>query len=335
MSKILNIIILTLLLTAHLYGDKKLDILKLQHKNHIVKEYKTWLGWRDTTLLQRINKSPKNIINYITLDNKIFGYDDIPKQVDIDSGLNKDLIDAIKELPEVVKKQMQKHLIGIFILSGLGSTGYSEYIYNGENYDGGFILLDQDILLNITANKWATWRVNSAFKQNDLYELSLNIEDKSSDTRKQAIQFILLHEIAHLLGPALKAHPRTDEGDPKDFSFSAISWLSFKDSIYDKDFKQRKNIKFYSFKKAKLDIKNTSKILTNLNKSDFCSVYASTSFFEDFAEAYAIYVHTVLMKKAYSLKLLYKNKEIASFKNQYNMNKFKKKRKYFDKLFLK
>jgi len=332
--KILNTIAIISVLWICSLANESLDELKLLHENHAVKKYQTWKAWKNKPISERISVTPKNIIEYVKIDNKLYGFDGIPKKVDINPNFKKDLLDAIKELPNQVTQDLQKYLIGIFIMSGLGSTGFSEHVYKKGNYEGGFIILDQDILSNITANEWASWRVNSAFKKVDDYDLSLKIEGLSTNTRKQAIQFILLHEIAHIIGLSLRAHPKTDDGDPKKFPFSSMSWISFKDSVYDYSFEERKDIKLYSFNKATLNLKDSIKIFSDLSNTDFCSIYASTSFFEDFAEAYTIYVHTMLMKKPYSLKLHYNAKEIQSFENPFMNKNLQKKKEYFDNLFM-
>ncbi len=72
--------------------------------------------------------------------------------------------------------------------------------------------------------------------------------------------------------------------------------------------------------------------MQELNNTNFCSVYGSSSYFEDFAEAYTIYVHTILMKKPYSLKLYQNNKLIQIFENPFKMKNFQKKKEYIEKL---
>jgi len=333
MKKLISIIS-TFILVLSLSANEDMKALKLQHDNHSIKKFQTWKGWSNKSIIKRIYAAPKNIVEYIAMDNKLYGYDDVPTPVaTINPNFKKDLISAIEELPNQIKKQLQTKLIGIFILSGLGSTGFSEHIYKKNDYYGGLIILDQDVLLKLTANEWATWRINSAFKKVDDYALSLKIEETSQNTRKQAIQFILLHEIAHIIGLSEKVHPKTYKGNPNLFPFSSLSWISFTNSIYDKSFKHRKDIKFYRFDKSTMSLKDSDKIILNLINTDFCSLYASNNFFEDFAEAYTIYVHTILMKKPYSLKLQYNGKEIQSLENPFIMKKLHKKKKYFDNLF--
>ena len=334
MVKIFSIIVLIFIFGISIFTDDEMKGLKLQYENHIIKKAQTWKGWKDKSVFERITVVPTNVIEYLEIENKIYEYNAEPTKVAVDTDLKHDLIDAIKELPEQITKQLENNIIGIFIISGLGSTGYTEHVYSGNKYEGAFIVFDQDVLLKITANEWATWRTNSAFKKSDDYVLSLKIEENSTNTRKQAIKFILLHEIAHVLAIEVKSHPRSAQGDPKLFDFSSISWTSYANSIYDKNFKQRKDFKLYSFDKATLELEDAKRMISDLKNTDFCSLYASNNFFEDFAEAYTIYVHTILMNKPYSLTLHHNGKEIESFENPFMMKNLQKKRDYFDKLFL-
>ena len=61
--------------------------------------------------------------------------------------------------------------------------------------------------LKRAANEWATWKESSAFSGNISYRLEAVIEEKESDDRIQAIQYILLHEIGHMVGFAKGGTP--------------------------------------------------------------------------------------------------------------------------------
>ncbi len=324
-----------LLFSVSLFADTQLDELKQMHKNHIVKNYQTWNNWQDKTFTQRIQSAPNNVIEYIGLDNKIYGYEGVPKAAKKDLSFQKDFMEVLNGLPDKVQEQLKKYLIGIFFVSDLGSSGFSEHVYKDGKYYGGWILFDQEILSKLKANEWATWRVNSAFKPSKENKLSLKIANSSNDNRQEAIEFILLHEIGHIVGSASNAHPKPDEwnDDPKKFNYSKISWNSIGESIFDKSFDSRKEFKLYRFDKAELGLDKAKGMISQLKQTDFCSLYASNSFFEDFAEGYAIYVHTILMNKPYELILKYQGKEVASFSDPFGSINIQRKKNYFDALF--
>ena len=331
MNKIFSTIVLISIITF-LNADTNIEHLKQLHKNHNVKKPATWEGWQETPLINRIKTAPNNIIDYIRLDNKIFGFEGIPQKAPFDKNFNNSFINAMEELPPTVLKQLKKYLIGIFFVTDLGSTGFSEHVYKKGKYEGGFILFDQNVLSKLKANHWASWRVNSAFKKDKDYKLSITLEEKRQNNTKQAIQFILLHEIGHIIGLSHKAHPKDEKGDPKHFSYSSISWSSFETSIYDKKFKNRKDFKIYRFDKAKLDIKESKDLIENLKKTDFCSLYGTNNFFEDFAEGYAVYVHTIMMNKPYILNLSCKDEILTTYQNPFSTKNMAEKKEYFDDL---
>lgn len=329
MAKILVLFVFLFSTIGSIYGDD-IEKLKKLHKNHEVRSAKTWEGWKEKPLSKRITTAPKNIIEFIGLDNKIYGYEGVPKKAEQNSTFRKEFLEVLDELPLIVKEQMKKDLIGVFFVTDLGSTGFTEYVYKDGKYYGGFILFDQNILSKLKANEWATWRVNTAFKKQKDYELSLKIADKNKNNTKGAIQFILLHEIGHILALSKNAHPKSEKDDPKKYQYSSISWNSIKESKFDREFKTRKDFNLYRFDRATVSLERSKDMIKELEKTDFCSLYGSNSFFEDFAECYTIYVHSVLMNKPYELSLKYKDKEIVSFKDPFSKNNLKRKKRYFN-----
>lgn len=52
-----------------------------------------------------------------------------------------------------------------------------------------------------------TWKENTPFKDSASYRLDARIEADSDDNRKNAIQYILLHELGHALTVGTDIHP--------------------------------------------------------------------------------------------------------------------------------
>ncbi|MEK6705202.1 MAG: hypothetical protein AABZ06_05390 [Bdellovibrionota bacterium] len=57
------------------------------------------------------------------------------------------------------------------------------------------------------ANEWATWKEQTPFKKDAGFELEAKIEDNINDNRKSAIQYILLHELGHVISVNEYFHP--------------------------------------------------------------------------------------------------------------------------------
>jgi hypothetical protein len=66
-------------------------------------------------------------------------------------------------------------------------------------------VLDPSVLAQ--SKRLGTWKENTPFKPSTEFRLSAVIEEESQNTRKNAIQYILLHELAHVISIGGKIHP--------------------------------------------------------------------------------------------------------------------------------
>src|SRR6185503_19071394 len=91
------------------------------------------------------------------------------------------------------------------------------------------MILDPAVLGKYRANAWATWKENTPFKPAPGVSLQALIERDGEDNRKNAIQYILLHELGHVLPLGRKAHPMwvappPTPMDTADYPFFELSW---------------------------------------------------------------------------------------------------------------
>ena len=96
-----------------------------------------------------------------------------------------------------------------------------------------------------------------------------------------------------------------------DYPFAQLSWAIDGDRYvtkFDASFPQRKDIVYYLG--AKLQADQMVATYDSLERTNFPTLYAATSPGDDFAEAFASYVHTVLMKKPYEIRI-YRDGTIA------------------------
>ncbi|MHC4874098.1 MAG: hypothetical protein ACYTFY_19790, partial [Planctomycetota bacterium] len=152
------------------------NILRQKMDSHPARAESFWQGWTDRLLEDRVAVAPDTLVDYITLDNKLYGYEQKPSNKGIDKSFLSDARQAMKGMPEKVKAQLDKHLIGVFIIKELGTTGYTEILRNFEKNKQGFIVLDVDALSR-NANEWATWKENSPFKKEGRYKVNAVIEN--------------------------------------------------------------------------------------------------------------------------------------------------------------
>jgi predicted Zn-dependent protease with MMP-like domain len=232
------------------------------------------------------------VIEYVDMDNRKSGYPERPFKASPSRKFMTDIQQAFKELPEAVKKQLNKKLAGVFLINDLGTTGFTDDILdeNGNQY-AGYIILDAGVLKDKTANAWSTWKESTPFKQGE-YRIESIIEHKENNDRKNAIQYILLHELGHVLAIKDKIHPHWGK-KPKEiknfkpYEFFHHSWrpnfeMNVYDSIYDKKLMpERRFVRYYWG--AKLTSQQMMDLYNKLEKTNFPTLYAVTNPMDDWA----------------------------------------------------
>ena len=312
------------------------DSLFRELQQHEARDHATWEGWDSREISERIIPAPDVIIDYLRKDNIYNGWEEIPEAARIDPAFHADIISAFVNLPEAVQKHFREYTVAVFLVRQLGGTAYGEVLREYEDIRKGFIVLDVEPLKR-AANEWATWKESSAFSGNISYRLEAVIEEKESDDRIQAIQYILLHEIGHMVGFAEEAHPKLFEGgDPENWPFSKHSWRSSNgdyESLFDDDFEQRKNVRYYKFDDAELRSQDMLDIYQSLVRTNFVSLYAATSMYDDFAETYAMYVHVVIQKRPWTLRIMRDNETVEEIDRPILESRCGAKKEFLDELF--
>jgi hypothetical protein len=309
-KRLLNLFIfsITLLWAFPLYTADKESLLR-ELRQHTARSASTWSEFTGKGFKDRILPAPDIIIDYLRKDNQFQGYKERPKKPEIYHEFLSDIVNAFAELPEVVMKSMNQHVVALFLVEELGGTAYGELLRDFDNNKLGFIVLDVSSL-NRKANEWISWRANSPFVMKGRYIIEAEIEKKISDERKAAIQYILLHEVGHLIGVAKGAHPNwITGGHPQKWPFTKLSWITMERGLigkskYDEIFTNRNKLKFYAFQNASLTSEDIGETYDQLLKTDFVSLYASTNMYDDFAETYAMYVHVVLQNRPFKIKII-------------------------------
>jgi hypothetical protein len=312
--------ILALLLLAALFlpactdgGRARQDKLRAEQTAR-AKVVRTLAYWKDALAIPldaRIGPAPAPLIEFLELDNIEQGYADKPRAPALTDDFMRDVRAALAGLPEQVRRPLAKKLVGIYLVDAMGSSGWSEEVLDADGRAvAGVIVLDAGVLAAQTANAWATWKENTPFKPRAGYRLEARIEDAAQDNRVQAIQFILLHEMGHVLAMGGDLHPSPNAA-PKDlpanppYPFFNLAWSVNRDGKYasrfDAAFTQRREVVYYLG--AKLDAAQMPAVYTALDATSFATLYGATNPFDDFAEAYVTYVHTVLMGRPYAVRL--------------------------------
>jgi len=278
---------------------------------HAVRRLGYWKNALSRPLEERIGAGAPELVAYITLDNLQHAIRNRPRQVMPAPAFVREVRQALAELPPQVREPLAAKLAGIYFIEDIGSTGFNDQIVDPSGKAvAGFIVLDPSTL-NRSANAWATWKESTPFRIASGIRLEALIESEAQNTRKNAIQYILLHELGHIFSIGAAVHPSwtvpPGKVRPADYPFFLLTWTQSADrqsyvSVFDDVFPQRKDIAYYSAP-ARLDAGQMPDVYAALERTSFATLYAATNPFDDFAESFASYVHAELMGKPWEIRI--------------------------------
>lgn len=282
----------------------------------VVRQLSYWstAPWQGRPVVDRIQRhAATEMVEFLRQENASYGLTEIPKRATAPTEFLTDLRAALARLPGPILRLIAQSLTAITLVEDLGSTAFTELILDVDDTPAaGFIVLDVG-RLDRNANAWATYKANTPFSTSEGLALTATIATAENDNRSHAIQYILLHEIAHVLAAVDGAiHPRWDRPLPdnrhleKRFPFTALSWKS-KDGVFigrvDDVWPQRSQIHYYADPKDQIPIQKAPAIYAKYSVSNFSTLYGATNPYDDFAESFVNYVHTMLLSHPYKVTL--------------------------------
>jgi hypothetical protein len=265
-----------------------------------------------------IGPAPPELIEFMHLDNAFQGYSERPVPVNRDSEILRDVVAAMASLPRAIRRIAERRLFYIALVRDLGGgTGYMDVVAGADgSAAGGFIVLDEGALSR-TANAWASWRENSAFQPGAGWHIEVGIEASENDTRVNAIRYILLHELGHVVDAVLGV-TQIGGGNTQniaDNGFYVLSWThpppsqttvlhgDENRSRFDDAWPDRQKLGFYSFDASVFGIDDVVPLYEWLKGTNFPTLYAASSSAEDFAESFVNYVHVVMDGRPFEIRL--------------------------------
>lgn len=287
-----------------------------QLRSHPIRSIDFWRTSLKKDLPNRIAPAPDELIEYMHLDNAFQGYDDRPISAKGDAGFIGDVRLALGSFPAKVKTLLAQALVGVALVRKSGASAYAEVVADAQGHpQGGLIVVDSDALKR-TANEWASWKDMSAFRPAPDLSIDVVIEPAAANNRVNALRYILLHEIGHLVDYRLGITP-LDGGNTQNISnngFFALSWedgqstrsIRLGDKIrsrYDSQWQGREELKFYTFDASAHSMAVARDVYTWLAGTSFPTLYAASSSADDFADSFANYVHVVLSKRPYVIRI--------------------------------
>jgi hypothetical protein len=264
-------------------------------------------------LHEKVFEAPAALIEFLRKDNQKQGIKTLPQPVNITSELRRDIVQALQGIPKVVLNKIGDNFEGIYLVKDLGGSGYTEYsLDNSDKIATIFTVLDAEAL-NRAANDWITWKENSPFIPDPTVKLTAKIARRGEDNKQGALQFIVLHELGHVIGLQKAIHPPWGKLGEKQFSrsypFFNLSWMK-RDRKIERKAKEPLSapLVYYFDGKDKPTAREIPKFYDWLEKTDFPTLYAATSSYDDFAESLATYVHTKLLGKPFEITFEEKGK---------------------------
>lgn len=300
-------------------------------------------SWSAKPWPERLQPATKELVRYISLQNKLDGFDEVPRKAESSLKIAAVLRELQSSFSPAINKLLDERLIGVFSVNDLGSSGFAEEVFDeqsGKVY--ALIVLDQNVLLEKKANDWATWKENSVFLPPKESGLSLHmiIEEHQNNTTQNAARYLLLHELGHVLGTVSNAHPPWTKSRQilSDYPFAKFSWTTFNAgkpvSLYEEKFAERSKIQFYAFAKSQLANNQMADVYRNIRHfTNFVSLQATTSVWEDFAESFATYIHFVRGKRPWQVRIEGEKGAVFILPSCWQESRCREKREFMDKWF--
>lgn len=177
----------------------------------------------------------------------------------------------------------------IYVHKRLGSSAYAGH---GK---GGYILGVRASIIDegLTLSQWATWKEQLPFggdpssysPRPDLPMIDASVPSVSND----ALFFIIAHEFGHIIDFQRRLNGFCADGSCPLGPWTRISWISGRSTRYDARFPARLKLDFYG-SGPKLTKADVEPAYAQLASTDFISLYASTNYYDDFAETLAYYL---------------------------------------------
>jgi len=310
-------------------------------RKHVVKKISFWKPALGLPPNKRIGTAPPELIEFLKLDVMAQSIAAKPKSPTLTPDFIAEVTAAFDELPEEVRRLLGSRLLGIYFIEDIGGSGFTDMAFDENgNATAGFIVLDPAVLMQRAANEWATWRDNTPFKPGSEFRLVAEIEAGNQNNRKNTIQYILLHELAHVISIGGSLHPswNIQPGEVTSLSsypFFQLSWRRSDDgkkfiSRFDAQFPQRTDVVYYFG--ARLATSQMADIYEKLEQTNFVTLYGATRPGDDFAEAFANYVHTVMMGRPFAIRIYREGKVAKVFEACWKQPRCAEKKKILEDL---
>ncbi|MCO4793193.1 MAG: hypothetical protein KC493_05760 [Bacteriovoracaceae bacterium] len=308
MKMLIYLILLSSILSSCSFLEKqRKESLKKKIKASPIQRLSYWDKYKDLPLEERIVPATDEMIKLLNLQNELGGFEEKPKIHKLSKREKEIIKRVVSNIPEKLKKKIESRLAGIMIVDNLGGTGLADAVFEG--FSKGYIVFDK-LIFNKKANDWCTWKESSLFKKGKI-KLKCIIASKDSNTVERAFEYILMHELGHILNldnpllPFWVTDPALKVGPAEQYDYLKLSWVkpgeNF-ESKYFKKYKKLNNLPYYKPNQA-LENKAMLEVYNELGKTNFPSLYGATNLWDDFAETFVTYYHSIYHKRPWKIEL--------------------------------
>jgi hypothetical protein len=294
--------------------------------------------WVGTPVGTRVQILPKDIAD--TLRGGAFG-GGIAKNIapaENAEYMLEDLRAAMDSIPESVKKLVEDRLIGVYLVQGMNlnngahAAGMAfETINFFRQYYGTVILIDRDST-DERADEALAGLSFVPLEKYGYFSLEAQLAESGSNDRITTLRTVLLHELGHVIDTDRDIVPDSFSYGNRTTGcgFVCLSW------------KQRELHRYGGHLTSAMSHLNRGqyrpyvmglpKTLEALKASNFPSLYATVLPEEDFADSFAMYVHTVMLGLPWELTFRVDGEIKTEIGSCFHEGRCPKKRDYFDAL---
>ncbi len=282
---------------------------------------------------KRVHPLKGHHLSYAMKMNEADGFTQVPIPLSSIETVQISLKQIQTEMDPILNSLLDQYLLGIYFCKNLGSSALSGYVFD-ENDEprGGFMIFDYD-MIDKTANEWITFKENTVFHSKNI-KLSIAIENSKNNTVANSLRYLLIHEFGHIISVSKKhlppLHHKTREFYPS--KIVTHIWTSENHSTYDTVYPIRKTLKFYQDTKINLD-EDWKTVYLDLKKTPFPTLYSVVNIDEFYADSFVSFIHCIVNKRPWELKLIENHKVIYSMENGITEERSKVIRTFFEQEF--
>lgn len=270
-------------------GDSEIEYRSRFHEIH---KLSNWDFAPMRELKDRISAAPPELSDYLNIEQARRGRAGRVTPARPSWATRKALSRAIETLPENLVLLMKRKVIGIFFVDGLQEGARTIFVRDELGRETHALIVVDSQRSERVANDWASDRERDFFAAANRADIRFEISSPRENDRAGAMQYMLLHELGYVFTIGRSGFPTLDS--PWDLSsrtaFASMSWQNQKGAITNK------------FQLQFSSEGDPSTLYSDLRKTSFPTLRSTTDLYEDFAESFASYVHTQILKKPWKLR---------------------------------